>query len=139
MTVGSLMTVKTIVSMPADYGRDDSIYEVLDALEQRGLDYGYATFWNAGKTTLLSNGKVQVRNVNVLQSGISPNRYQSSEAWYRDQEGQESYFLMLTDAEYATFKASAYYGRLMMERQVLSYFEVGGYHIYEFNGNIFLD
>ena len=139
LTVGSLMTVKTIASMPVNYGRDDSIYEVLDALEQRGLDYGYATFWNASRTTLLSDGKVRVRNVNVLQNGISPNRYQSSEAWYKDQEGQESYFLMLTDAEYATFKASAYYGRLTMERQVLSYFQVGGYHIYEFNGNIFLD
>ena len=135
---GALLSARTIVSMPADYGRDDSFYDVIAELEERGLNYGYATFWNAGKTTLLSNGKVVVRNIDVTTDGVKPYYYQSSRSWFEDREGQDSYFLLLTSAEYQTFIYSAYGNRMFAERILLGHYQVGGYHILEFNGNVFL-
>jgi hypothetical protein len=133
----SLVNVKTIVSIPADYGRDDSIYVTLEELEARGLTYGYATFWNAGRATLLSDSKVKVRNINLSASGISPNRYQSSETWYKDKEGQETYFLMLTESEYTTFKATDMYKELLAYQALLSTFRSGDYYILVLSQNLF--
>ena len=135
----SLVNFLTVAKIPADYGRDDPIYEVIEALEARGLDYGYASFWNAGRMTLLSDGNILVRNINIDASGITPNRYQSAESWYEDIEGQESYFLLLTSDEYTTFMSSLYGRKLIAYRGLLSEFNIDGYYVLEFGGNIFLD
>lgn len=135
----SFVNFVTIAKIPADYGRDDPIYEVIEELEERGLDYGYASFWNAGRTTLLSDGNILVRNINIDASGITPNRYQSAESWYEDIEGQESYFLLLTSDEYTTFMSSLYGRKLIAYRGLLSEFNIDGYYVLEFGGNIFLD
>ena len=131
------VNVKTIVSVPADYVRDDSICVTLEELEARGLTDGYATFWDAGRATLLSDSKVKVRNINLSASGISPNRYQSSETWYKDKEGQETYFLMLTESEYTTFKATDMYKELLAYQALLSTFRSGDYYILVLSQNLF--
>lgn len=133
----SLINVKTIVSIPADYGRDASIYVTLKELEERDLTYGYATFWNAGRATLLSDSKVKVRNINLSTSGISPNRYQSSERWYDGEEGRTTYFLMLTEEEWGTFKRTDTYREMLAYQALVSMFQSGDYYILVFSQNLF--
>ena len=69
-------------------------------------------------------------------SGISPNRYQSSENWYKDQEGQKTYFLMLTESEYATFKTTDIYKEMLAYQALLSTFQSGDYYILVFSQNL---
>ena len=78
----------------------NNLYGMADFLEDQGLTYGYATFWNANSITLITDSKVKVRDVNVDDYGVSKRIYQSSEAWYKDQPGQDKYFLLLNPPEY---------------------------------------
>lgn len=93
----------------------------------------------AGRATILSDSKVKVRNINLSTSGISPDQYQSSERWYEDKEGQETYFLMLTESEYATFKMTDIYKEVLAYQALLSTFQSGDYYILVFNQNPFLN
>ena len=133
----SPVNAKTVASIPADTGADDPIYTVIDELEERGLDYGYASFWNAGKTTLLSDGKLLVRNITVDASGVTPYLYQTSDRWYEDIPGKEYYFLLLTADEYRTYQRSALASELEAEGRVLSASLTEGYYIVEVKGNPF--
>ena len=55
---------------------------LLDFLRANRLEYGYASFWNAGKFTVLSNHEVRVRQV-MFEGGIPvPMRKLSSNRWY---------------------------------------------------------
>jgi hypothetical protein len=73
-----------------------------DFLQQQGLHYGYATFWNAGKVTVLAGGKVRLRAV-ALERGLpQPWRKLSSNRWYLPQAWQGETFLALRDNELAT-------------------------------------
>lgn len=95
-----LMTAVTIGKMPADYGQDTDLNAVASYLEEQGLTYGYGTFWNASSVTVLSDSKVTVRSVKLTDSGCAPDLYQTNVTWYTPQEGQETYFLLLTGSEY---------------------------------------
>ncbi|MBV7537490.1 hypothetical protein KW842_17115 [Duganella sp. sic0402] len=75
--------------------------QLADFLKQQGLRYGYATFWNAGKLTVLSGGAAQVRPVVVERGLPQPNRKLSSNRWYMPQTWQGETYLMLRDAELA--------------------------------------
>jgi len=70
-------------------------------LEQQGLRYGYASFWNAGRTTVLSGGAVRVRQV-VLERGLPvPMRNLASNRWFDADAWHGETFLMLRDSELA--------------------------------------
>ena len=43
-----------------------------------------------------------MRDVNIDDYGVSKRIYQSSSEWYKDQPGQEEYFLLLNPPEYQT-------------------------------------
>ncbi|MCR4860992.1 MAG: hypothetical protein K5884_00020, partial [Ruminococcus sp.] len=87
---------------PKDGYTENNLYGLTEFLEDEGLSYGYATFWNANAITLLSDSNVKVRDVNIDQNGVSKRIYQSSENWYLDQEGQKDYFLLTNPYEYQT-------------------------------------
>ncbi|TFW19767.1 hypothetical protein [Duganella callida] len=73
--------------------------DVVNFLRDQGLRYGYATFWNANKLTVLSAGAVKVRPVTV-EGGIPlPMRKLSSNRWYRPEAWQGETFVMLLDEE----------------------------------------
>lgn len=133
----SLVNARAVASIPADTGSDDPIYTVMDELEERGLDYGYASFWNAGRTTLLSDGEILVRNINVDESGVTPNLYQTSDRWYEDIEGQEYYFFLFTEEEYTLFTKSDLLVELDVGGRLMSISYVEGYYIVEMRGNPF--
>ncbi|HEU4845821.1 MAG TPA: hypothetical protein VFT05_16255 [Burkholderiaceae bacterium] len=68
-------------------------------LEQEGLQYGYASFWNAGRISLLSGQRVRVRQV-TLEAGLPmPLRHLSSDRWYQGAAWQGPSFLMQTREE----------------------------------------
>lgn len=73
--------------------------QLADYLKQQGLRYGYATFWNAGKLSVLSGGAAQVRPVALDRGLPQPSRKLSSNRWYTPAAWQGATFLMLRDDE----------------------------------------
>ncbi|WP_157201347.1 hypothetical protein [Massilia sp. Root418] len=74
---------------------------LLDYLRANGLHYGYASFWNAGKLTVLSGHEVKVRQV-VIEGGVPmPMRKLASNRWYQPAAWSGPTFLMLTQGELA--------------------------------------
>ena len=98
----------TVARMPADYGQDKGLCELTAYLEQEGFTYGYATFWNAGAVTVLSDSEVKVRNIQYSGADIRPYTYQSQKSWFTDQGPEERYFLLLTAAEYNDLKTAGH-------------------------------
>ena len=79
------------------------ITELIETLEDNNLEYGYGTFWNAGITTLLSDSKVKVRNINIDESGIHKYLYQTNDNWYENATGYDKYFVVMTHQEYMMY------------------------------------
>ena len=98
----SIMNMKELKKMPKDGYKENNLFGIAEFLEDEGLSYGYATFWNANSITLISDSKVKVRDVNIDQNGVTERDYQSSKNWYKDQEGQKDYFLLTNPPEYQT-------------------------------------
>ena len=95
----STITAFTIVKMPADNTAENKLYTIAKGLEAQGLTYGYATFWNANGATVASDSKVKIRNVTIEEGNCYPYRYQTLEKWYKDQPGQDKYFLLMDAGE----------------------------------------
>ena len=85
-----------------------SAADLAQYLEERGLTYGYSSFWNANAITVLSNEKVKCRSIEIAEDSgfISPATYQSETSWYSGQGSGEKYFLLLTSGEYAVVSES---------------------------------
>lgn len=66
-----------------------------DFLTQNGLHYGYATYWNAGKLSVLSDEKVLVRQIMIVNGLPVSMRHLSSNRWYRPGAWQGTSFLLL--------------------------------------------
>ncbi|MBO4410908.1 MAG: hypothetical protein J5794_01800 [Lachnospiraceae bacterium] len=97
----SITVSAEILSMPASYGRDNTLHLLTAFLEKNDLEYGYATFWQSQSITLLSDSKVLCRMVNCSETeGVYSDYYQSSRRWYRD-DSHETYFVLLSEAEYS--------------------------------------
>ena len=89
------------VSTPA---RPDAL---LALLRQHGLAYGYGTFWNAGRFSVLSDGAVRIRPVSLEQGVPMPVRHLGSGRWYHADAWQGRTFLLLDEAEAATLDLEA--------------------------------
>lgn len=70
-------------------------------LLSKDLHYGYATFWNSGVTSVLSSGKVKVRQV-LLDNGLpKPYRWLSSDSWYEPESWTGKTFIAISNSEEA--------------------------------------
>lgn len=98
----SILNLKAVKDIEKDYHKANNLYGIADFLEEEGLTYGYSTFWQANAITLITDSEVKVRDVNIDDYGVSKRIYQSSSEWYKDQPGQEEYFLLLNPPEYQT-------------------------------------
>lgn len=99
-----LNSLYTISKMPSNYNQDQGLYRISKTLEQNNLSYGYATFWNANALTVVSDSKVKVRNIDINNSAITKDSYQSQNSWYKDQPGQDTYFVLASAQEYQTMQ-----------------------------------
>jgi hypothetical protein len=107
--------------------------QLADFLQQQGLTYGYATFWNCQTITMLSDSQCQVRNVSIDENGVFVNTYQSNTHWYEDQPDQENYFLLMSASEKEQLSSSSS-ALLTTEHTEL---ECIGYSIWVYEENIF--
>lgn len=74
-------------------------------LEENGLKYGYAEYWSAQVTTVLSDNNVELASININEDGIvSENRYNTFEYQFADRTDADKYFLFLSSWEYDTIK-----------------------------------
>lgn len=110
----------------------DVMRDVTTHLSDRNLHFGYATFWNAYKNTVLSNGDVEINAVNI-SSRIEPYYWLNSSQRYTEEAYQGQTFLLLTPEENKAFISSHSYEDL---GQVENYEEYGGYCIYTYDYNI---
>ena len=81
----------------------DQMKQLTRFLAEQNLHYGYSTFWNAGKNTVLSNGTVQIRAVTVSEERVSPYYWLTSADWYQPDYYEGTTFLLLSSEELAQY------------------------------------
>ena len=107
MALGSAFNFYTMAKMEYDFDRDDVYHLLAEELESRGLEYGYATFWYSQSITLLSDSKVKTRMVLADdEDGVTTDYYQNNFNWYKDVEGVDRYFVLLSKEENRTVEKS---------------------------------
>ena len=105
-----------------------------DAMEQRGLTYGFATFWNAGINTANSGGRVKVRPVVIQEGGtIVPCLFQSQFSWYEISEDLKDWFLILTDEEYQEVLGGA--NKVWVD-SCEETFDIQNYHVFVYSSEM---
>jgi len=105
-------------------------------LKAMGLQYGYATYWNAGALTVLSGGDVKIRQVEVFNGLPVPMRHLSSDHWYEPEAWQGETFLLLTDTEVASIN----WGTLThYAGQPIRQARIGDKQVFVFKQNLALD
>lgn len=107
----SAVGMRTVYALPK-YGIAENEGTALsEMLERHGLNYGYATFWNSQRTTVISDSAVKVRTITVDGNGIFLRDYQSSKKWFLNQPGVDKYFIVLTPSEAALLSESGLFER----------------------------
>ncbi len=96
------VSVKEIVDMPRNGIEQNQYYEVVQFLESKGLNYGFATFWKSQTITVLSDSRVKVMNTDMNDDGITPCAFQTNRNWFLEQEGVDRYFVLADIGEYFT-------------------------------------
>ncbi len=112
-------------------------YRISQQLKEKGLTYGYATFWNSQAITVLSDSEVRAANVDVNENGIAPCAYQSNQNWFKEQEGIDEYFVLLSYAEEATLMKTEDW--VYFDILTTDIVELDGYNAYVFNSTAFLN
>lgn len=79
--------------------RQSGAMELVEFLKENGLRYGYASYWNAGKLSVLSDEAVLVRQVGFRNGIPVPMRHLSSDRWYKTGTWEGETFLLLQDHE----------------------------------------
>lgn len=82
-----------------DYQNYDKPFELAQFLQEQGLKYGYATFWNASVITVLTDERTVVNQI-YLRDGVPlPLKWQSTERAFQPSNYQGESFLLLSDGE----------------------------------------
>lgn len=131
----SLINLSMIARMPTDFRANKELYAVIDVLKQKGLDYGYATFWRSNAISVLSNGEVTVRYVLIDEEGYRGSDYQSAPSWFEPNPNITKSFLLATDDEYDLFIESDQLADL--KDNILEEFSVGRFEVFVFDRNLF--
>ena len=125
------VTAFTIAKMPADNTDQSHLYKLAEGLEEHGLNYGYATFWNANGLTIVSDSRVKCRSVTIDDMGYYPYYYQGCKNWYENQPGQQQYFLLMTQGERDILRGNN------LENIKTEEFEIEGFIVWVFGNNLF--
>lgn len=70
-----------------------------ELLAVENLQWGYATWWNAGATTVFLNGKTRVSPVYLSDLGLTPFNYLIQRRWYQPESWSGETFLALSNSE----------------------------------------
>lgn len=111
MAIGVITLTAPLAYQLTDLPRYASIREFNDAnpnvrltnfLLDNNLKYGYATFWNAGRTTVLAKHVVKVRNIELSNGLPRPMHHLSSDRWFMPAAWTGPSFLLLSADEVKT-------------------------------------
>jgi hypothetical protein len=77
--------------------------ELAAALQEDGLSYGYAEYWDANIVTLLTENRVRVRGIRMEPEDgrIAPNHWFSKSEWYHPSRLKGETFLVLPEGDRA--------------------------------------
>lgn len=108
-------------------------YGLTAFLEERGLTHGYASYWNAHKNTVLSDGRVTVAGVEVKEYAIEPQYWLTNSQYYSRDYYNGPTFLVLSENEVPLFdahgKAAETYG---IPKEQIQYEDLTIY-LYDYN------
>lgn len=133
----SLVSAVTIARMEPNGVENNAKYPIICELRSRGLNYGYATFWNSQVITVLSDSEVRAANIDVNEDGIAACRYQANMKWFEEQEGVDKYFVLLSDSEVETLRATADWA--LVNALATEIIPLDGWTVYLFDSTDFLD
>lgn len=102
-------------------------------LYDNNLTYGYATFWNAGNNSVLSDFKVQINPVTLNDQGVSAYYWLCVGRYFDPDNYNGDSFLLLTDSEAAQYESTSAYSAFGTPQEVLHY---NGYSVYVYSYNI---
>lgn len=105
---------------------------ITDFLLENGLNYGYATFWNAGNNTVLSDYRVRISPVNIGDD-VTPYHWFCNDRFFNPDMHEGKSFLLLRDNEVSAYTASTAYKWFGEPSSVLAF---PGYSIFVYEYNI---
>ena len=132
----SAISVKTVAQMDKNGIENNEQYRLAQVLEENGLEYGFATFWNSQAITVLSDSRVRVANTDINENGIAPCGYQANENWFKMQEGIDRYFVLASDYEISVLEQTDDW--MTFSSLVQDVIEIEGYKIFIFDSVLFL-
>ncbi|MDE6004891.1 MAG: hypothetical protein K2G88_05845, partial [Oscillospiraceae bacterium] len=124
----------TIAGMSENNTSENILYQLAEELENLDLTYGYASFWQANGLTVVSDSKIQCRDVYIDEAGCRIRNYQSNIHWYESQPEQKNYFLLMTKSEEQILINSNHY---LTERQHGIANLPSGYVVWIYSENLF--
>lgn len=137
MTAFSCISAKTIMEMPKNGLEQNRYYHIAQFLDENGLNYGYATFWNGQCISVLSDFEVRAANTDINEHGITPCRYQSNMNWFEPVEGVDRYFLLLSAHEIDTLRTTEDWHYI--QNDVIETLEYDGFTVFVFGNTDFLN
>lgn len=93
----STLNSEKILAQPGQFNPDRE--KLIALLAEKKLQYGYATYWNAGVLSVISNEKSKVRQIQIQNGLPMPMRHLSSNRWYQSSSWQGKTFLLLQENE----------------------------------------
>lgn len=130
------ISFKTVAEMDKNGIESNEKYQLAQTLEENGLTYGYATFWNSQAITVLSDSRVRAANIEINEDGIAPCAYQANQNWFEPQEGIDEYFVLASDYEISVLQETVDWN--LFEMLATDVIEIEGYKIYIFKSLLFL-
>ncbi len=133
----SAVSFKMITEMPKNGKELNEKYKLAQILDEKGLNYGYATFWNSQSITVLSDSEVMAANVDINENGIAPCPYQTNKNWFKEQEAVDKYFVLVSDSELNVLKLTDDWA--LFELLAVEEIDIDGYTIFVFRNLLFLE
>ena len=73
------------VSKYIQYVPNEEKCELVEFLEEHGLEKGYASFWNASDLTVLSENRIKVRHIIINENGMEMYKWFAKNEWYLEE------------------------------------------------------
>ncbi len=136
LAVVAVLNAVTILKLPTDARAENPHIEIAETLAEKGYTHGYATFWNASNTMLLSDEQLTVATVSIKEDGVHRSDYQALHRWYDEVAAQETVFLLMSMGEYDTLTSSGVWEQLTAQSELIELIECREYRIAVFRGRI---
>jgi hypothetical protein len=109
-------------------GKPHHFDAIIQKLEDEGLTYGFATYWNADVVTVLSDYKVKIFHVH--DGSLLPWHFMSTKSFYQNPDNDKS-FVLLSEEEDARLQ-KPFFPEAGEPQKVIS---MDGYKVYVFNAD----